>query len=131
VLEGGVVSHRTRLVPSVTYIDPQLARIGPTETEARAAGTPIRVAKLSMDASSRAWEVGERRGMLKALIDDRTERLVGGVILGAEAGELLGILEVAMLGGLPYTALAQAIFAHPTYSEIFNTLFTDGLAPRS
>jgi pyruvate/2-oxoglutarate dehydrogenase complex dihydrolipoamide dehydrogenase (E3) component len=123
LLEGGQASTRGRLVPYTVFIDPQLGRVGLTEQEARASGRPVRVARLPLSSVARAIEVDEQRGFLKAVVDAETGQILGGAVLGLEGGELMAMLEIAMLGQLPYTTLKEAIFAHPTLAEAFNNLF--------
>src|SRR5262249_46058761 len=123
LLEGGHASTAGRLVPYTVFIDPQLGRVGSTEAEARASGRPIRVAKMPMSDVARALEVDETRGFLKAVVDAETKHVLGFAGLGLEGGELMAVIEVAMLGNLPYTTLREAIFAHPTLAEAFNNLF--------
>ncbi len=123
-LLGGAGTRTTRrLVPYVVFTDPQLGRVGLTEAEARQQGRPIRIAKMPMDYLSRAWEIGEKRGLMKAIVDAKTDQILGAAVLGYEGGELMAMLEIAMLGNLPYTVLKEAIFSHPTMSEGLNTLF--------
>ncbi|WP_069804963.1 mercuric reductase [Thermogemmatispora onikobensis] len=124
LLEGGQASTRDRLVPYTIFIDPQLGRIGLTEAEARAGGRRIRVAKMPMSAVARALEVDEARGFMKAIVDAESGQILGAAILGIEGGEIMAMLELAMLGKLPYTVLRDAIFAHPTLSEALNNLFS-------
>jgi pyruvate/2-oxoglutarate dehydrogenase complex dihydrolipoamide dehydrogenase (E3) component len=97
--------------------------VGLTETEARARGHSIRVAKMPMSHAARALEVDESRGFMKAIIDANTGQILGYACLGIEGGELMNMAEIAMLGNLPYTTLKEAIFAHPTLGESFNNLF--------
>ncbi len=123
LLEGGQASIAGRLVPYTVFIDPQLGRVGSTEAEARASGRRIRVAKMPMSDVARALEVDETRGFLKAVVDAETNHILGFAGLGLEGGELMAVIEVAMLGNLPYTTLREAIFAHPTLAEAFNNLF--------
>jgi pyruvate/2-oxoglutarate dehydrogenase complex dihydrolipoamide dehydrogenase (E3) component len=111
-------------VPYVVFIDPQLGRVGLSETDARLQGRKVRIAKMPMDYVSRALEVDEARGFMKAVVDAETDQILGFTALGLEGGELMATVEVAMLGHLPYTTLREAIFAHPTLSESLNTLFT-------
>jgi len=125
LLENGAATITNRLVPYTVFIDPQLGRIGMTEEAARASGRPIRVAKMPMTSVARALEVDESRGFLKAIIDADTKQVLGAAILGIEGGELMAMLEIAMLGKLPYTVLRDGIFAHPTLAESFNNLFTE------
>ena len=123
LLEGGARSVDDRLVPYTVYIDPQLGRIGLSEDAARAGGRAYHVAKMSMSHVARALEVDETRGFLKVIVDAQNQQILGAAILGIEGGELMSMLEIAMLGQLPYTVLRDAIFAHPTLAECFNNLF--------
>ena len=125
LLMGGDASTTGRLVPYTVFIDPQLGRVGLTEQDALDKGHTIRVAKLPMDymAATRAREVGETRGFMKAVVEAGTDQILGAAVLGLEGGELMTILEVAMMGKLPYTALRDGIFAHPTLAETLNDLF--------
>jgi len=79
---------------------------------------------MGMDHVARALEVAETRGFMKAVVDSDTDRILGFTVLGIEGGEMMGAMELAMMGGLPYTALRDAIFAHPTLMESFNNLFS-------
>jgi pyruvate/2-oxoglutarate dehydrogenase complex dihydrolipoamide dehydrogenase (E3) component len=123
VIEGGETSIAGRLVPYTVFIDPQLGRVGMTEQEAREAGRNIRVAKLPMNRVARAREVGETRGFMKAVVDAETREILGCAILGLEGGEVMAVVQVAMMGHLPYTALKEGVFAHPTLAESLNNLF--------
>jgi pyruvate/2-oxoglutarate dehydrogenase complex dihydrolipoamide dehydrogenase (E3) component len=123
LLEQGNASTRGRLVPHTIFIDPQLGRVGLTENKARKQGRNIRVAKLPMNAVSRAVETGETRGFMKAIVDADTQQILGCAILGAEGGEIMTIIQVAMMGKLPYTALRDGIFTHPTLAEGLKALF--------
>jgi pyruvate/2-oxoglutarate dehydrogenase complex dihydrolipoamide dehydrogenase (E3) component len=76
-----------------------------------------------MSHVARALEVDEPRGVMKAVVDAETDKILGCAVLGIEGGELMAMAEIAMLGGLPYTALRDGIFAHPTLAESFNNLF--------
>jgi pyruvate/2-oxoglutarate dehydrogenase complex dihydrolipoamide dehydrogenase (E3) component len=123
LLEGGDATTSGRLVPYTIFIDPQLGRVGLTEKEARAQGRPIRIARLPMDQVDRALEVDESRGFIKAIVDAETRQILGCAVLGFEGGEVMAMLEIAMLGHLPYTVLKDGIFAHPTLAESLNGLF--------
>jgi pyruvate/2-oxoglutarate dehydrogenase complex dihydrolipoamide dehydrogenase (E3) component len=123
LLEDGSASINGRLVPYTVFIDPQLGRVGLTEAEARAQGRSIRVASLPMSHVARALEVSESRGFMKAIIDAETGLILGYACLGIEGGELMNMVEIAMLGKVPYTVLKEAIFAHPTLGESLNNLF--------
>lgn len=129
VLHANLIRHekkstRDRIVPYAVFIDPQLGRVGMTEREARRQGHAIRVAKLPMNAVVRALETGETRGFMKAVIDADSGQILGCAILGSEGGEIMTIVQVAMLGKLPNTAMADAVFTHPLLAEGLNTLFT-------
>lgn len=123
LLEGGGATTTGRLVPYTVFIDPQLGRVGLSETEARAAGRNVLVVTLPMSSVARALEVDETRGFMKAVIDRDTDRIVGFAALGIEGGEVMSVVQVAMMGRLPYTALKEGVFAHPTLSESLNNLF--------
>ena len=124
LLEGKAASTKGRQVPYCVFIDPQLGRVGVTENEARAQGRKIRVAKLPMTSVARALEVDETRGFMKAMVDADTNQIVGAAVLGIEGGEVMAVLQTAMMGKLPYTSLRDATYAHPTLAESLNNLFT-------
>ncbi len=107
----------------VVYMDPQLGRIGVTETQAREAGKKIKVARMPVTSIARAIETGETRGILKAIVDAETEQILGVAILAPEGGELMSMLEIAMMGKLPYSTLESGVFAHPAYAESLNTIW--------
>ncbi|MGB8522382.1 MAG: mercuric reductase [Candidatus Acidiferrales bacterium] len=123
LIEKGSASTDGRMVPYTLYIDPQLGRIGLTESEARAQNKKVRVARMPMTSVARALETDETRGFMKALVDSSTDQILGAAILGLEGGEIMSILEVAMMGKLPCSALHDATFAHPTLAESLNNLF--------
>jgi pyruvate/2-oxoglutarate dehydrogenase complex dihydrolipoamide dehydrogenase (E3) component len=123
LLEKGSASTKDRFVPYTVYIDPQLGRVGITESEARGQGRNIRVAKMPMSYVARALEVDETRGFLKVVVDAQTDQILGAAILGIEGGEIMSMLQIAMMGKLPFTALREATFAHPTLAESLNNLF--------
>ena len=123
LLEGGSATTQERLVPYTVFIDPQLGRVGMTETEATRAGRKVRVAKLPMAHVARAIEAGETRGFMKAVVDAESEQILGCAILGLEGGEVMAALQVAMMGNLPYTVIKEGVFAHPTLAESLNNLF--------
>jgi pyruvate/2-oxoglutarate dehydrogenase complex dihydrolipoamide dehydrogenase (E3) component len=124
VLRNGKATITGRLVPYTVFIDPQLGRVGLTETDARTEGRKVRVARMRMTSVARALEVDETRGFMKAVVDADTEQILGVAILGLEGGEVASILQVAMMGKVPYTALRDGVFAHPTLAESLNNLFT-------
>jgi len=123
VLDGGRRTTGDRPVPYTVFIDPQLGRVGLSEREAREQGRTVRVAKMPMSYVARAIETAETRGVMKALVDGDSDQILGCAILGLEGGELMAMLEIAMMGQLPYTALRDGVFAHPTLAESFNNLF--------
>jgi pyruvate/2-oxoglutarate dehydrogenase complex dihydrolipoamide dehydrogenase (E3) component len=116
-------STEGRLVPYTVFIDPQLGRVGLTERAARERNLAVRVAKLPMSMVVRALETGETRGFMKAVVDADTGQILGAAVLGAEGGEIMTIIQVAMLGKLPYTAMQRGIFTHPLLAEGLNSLF--------
>jgi pyruvate/2-oxoglutarate dehydrogenase complex dihydrolipoamide dehydrogenase (E3) component len=122
-LEGGNATIDGRYVPNTMFIDPQLATVGLNETEAKKRGLNYRVAKLAMTSVARAIEMGETRGFMKAIVDADTRSILGCTVLGVEGGEIMSMLQIAMMGKLPYPALREAIFAHPTLAESLNNLF--------
>jgi pyruvate/2-oxoglutarate dehydrogenase complex dihydrolipoamide dehydrogenase (E3) component len=128
ILRANLIGHekastRDRIVPYTMFIDPQLGRAGLTEREARAQGRAIRVAKLPMSAVIRAIETGETRGFMKAVVDADSGQILGCAVLGSEGGEIMTMIQVAMLGKLSYSDMANAIFTHPLLAEGLNTLF--------
>jgi len=123
IIQGGSATTRDRLVPYTVFIDPQLGRVGLSEQEAREQGRDIRVATMPMSYVARALEVDESRGFMKAVVDAQSHQILGFSVLGLEGGELMAVVEIAMLGKLPYTVLQDAIFAHPTLAESLNNLF--------
>ena len=123
LLDKKPASIANRLVPYTVFIDPQLGRVGMTETEARAQNRNIRVAKLPMSSVARALEVDETRGFMKAIVDRDSNQILGAAILGIEGGEVMAVLEIAIMGKLPYTSLRDGVFAHPTLAESLNNLF--------
>ncbi len=125
LIEMGNASTEGRLVPYTVYIDPQLGRVGLSETEARAQNKNIRVARMPMTGVARALEVDETRGFMKAIVDAESGQILGAMVLGLEGGEIMSMLELAIMGKLPYTVLRDAVFAHPTLAECLNNLFTN------
>jgi pyruvate/2-oxoglutarate dehydrogenase complex dihydrolipoamide dehydrogenase (E3) component len=123
LLEGGNATIDDRPVPYTVFIDPQLGRVGLREQEAREQGFNIRVAKMPMSYVARALEVDEPRGMMKAVVDADTHQILGCAVLGIEGGEVMAMIQIAMMGEMPYTVLRDAIFAHPTLAESLNNLF--------
>jgi len=123
LIDGKKVSIEGRLVPYVLFMDPQAARVGLSENEAQAQKRNYRVAKIPMTYVARAIELDRTRGFVKALVDEDTQQILGAAVIGVDGGEVMAMLEIAMMGKLPYPVLREAIFAHPTLSELLNTLF--------
>jgi pyruvate/2-oxoglutarate dehydrogenase complex dihydrolipoamide dehydrogenase (E3) component len=124
LLEKGNATIHDRLVPYTVFIDPQLGRIGLSETEARTQGRNFKIARMPMNYVARALELDEARGFMKAVVDADTGQILGAAVLGIEGGEIMASLEVAMLGKVPYTVLRDGVFAHPTLAESLNNLFS-------
>lgn len=124
-IEKGQATINERLLPYTVFIDPQLGRIGLSESEARAKNYNIKVAKMPMDYVARALEMDESRGLMKAVVEVDSGQILGAAVLGIEGGEVMAVLQMAIMGKLPYTVLRDAVFAHPTLAESLNNLFTD------
>src|SRR6202011_551700 len=116
---------RDRMIPSCLFTDPQVAHVGLSETEAGRLGAAVRVLKLPMAAVLRTRTIDETRGFMKALIEADGDRILGFTMVGAEASEEMAVVQRAMLAGLPYTVLRDAILAHPTMAEGLNSLFSN------
>jgi pyruvate/2-oxoglutarate dehydrogenase complex dihydrolipoamide dehydrogenase (E3) component len=123
LLEGGDATTEGRLIPYTVFIDPQLGGVGLTEQQARDQGRNIKIAKMPMSHVARAIEVDETRGLMKVIVDADSDQILGAAILGLEGGEVMSVLQMAMMGRLPYTTLRDAAFAHPTLTESLNNLF--------
>ena len=123
-LAGVPHSTRDRLVPYCMFTDPPLARVGLGEEEAKRRGIGARVVRLPMDSVLRAQATDERQGFMKALVAEDDDRILGFAMIGAEAGEVLAAVHLAMLAGLSYSTLADAPFAHPTMAEGLSSLFS-------
>jgi len=124
LIDKGSATTAGRPIPYTVFIDPQLGRIGITETQAREQKRNFRVAKMPMSSVARALEVDESRGFMKAIVDADTNQILGAAVLGIEGGEIMSMLQLAMMGKMPFTTLRDAIFAHPTLAESLNNLFT-------
>jgi pyruvate/2-oxoglutarate dehydrogenase complex dihydrolipoamide dehydrogenase (E3) component len=123
LLHGKHVTVEGRMLPYTVFIDPQLGRIGITEKEARKQGKKIRVAKMPMTFVARAREFGEMRGLMKVIVDPQSDQILGAAILGMEGGEMAAMVQLAMMGKIPYPVLQEGIFSHPTLSESLNVIF--------
>jgi pyruvate/2-oxoglutarate dehydrogenase complex dihydrolipoamide dehydrogenase (E3) component len=124
-LAGGNRTTRDRLIPFCMFTDPPLARVGLSEGEAQHQGIEARVAKLPMSAVLRTHTIDETQGFMKALVADRDDRILGFTMIGAEASEVVAAVQMTMLAGLPYTALRDAVLAHPTMAEGLGPLFSN------
>lgn len=123
VIEKKSVTTEGRLVPYTVFIDPQLAHVGMHEEEARKSGRMVLVAKMPMSHVARALELDESRGFMKAIVDSESGEILGATVLGVEGGELMAVLEMAMMGKVHCATLREGIFAHPTLAESLNNLF--------
>jgi pyruvate/2-oxoglutarate dehydrogenase complex dihydrolipoamide dehydrogenase (E3) component len=123
---GGNRLTTGRQVPFCLFTDPEFARIGLTEKDAQAKGIAYRLFKVPMEAVLRARSLMETRGFLKCLVEPGSHQILGFAAFGVGAGEIMGCVQIAMLGGLPYTALREAVLAHPTIPEGLISLFSFG-----
>jgi pyruvate/2-oxoglutarate dehydrogenase complex dihydrolipoamide dehydrogenase (E3) component len=124
-LNGGNRTTRDRLVPFCLFTDPQLARIGLNESEAKAKGSDYRMVEIPMSSVLRMRTLSELRGFIKLLIAAETDHILGLTVFGTDASEILAAVQTAMLGGLPYTTLRDAIFTHPTPAEGLTVLLAN------
>jgi pyruvate/2-oxoglutarate dehydrogenase complex dihydrolipoamide dehydrogenase (E3) component len=124
-LAGGQRSTQDRLVPYCMFTDPPLAHVGLSEGDAERQGIATRVAKLPTSAVLRTHATGETQGFLKALVGEQDDRILGFTMIGADAGEVMAVVQTAMLAGLPYPKLRDAVFAHPTMAEGLGFLFSN------
>jgi pyruvate/2-oxoglutarate dehydrogenase complex dihydrolipoamide dehydrogenase (E3) component len=123
-LGGGNRVTTGRLVPFCMFTDPELARVGLSETEAKAKGIAYRLAKIPMKAALRTRTLSETRGFMKVLVGTDSNHILGFTIFGVEGGEIMGAVQIAMIAGLPYTALRDAVITHPTLMEGLVALFS-------
>jgi pyruvate/2-oxoglutarate dehydrogenase complex dihydrolipoamide dehydrogenase (E3) component len=124
LLEDGKRTTKDRPIPYCVFTDPELGRVGLTERQAREEGYEIKVAKMPMSSVARALEMDESRGLLKAVVDSKTDQILGGAILGVWGGEVMTQLQLAMMGKLTCKELSNAVFAHPTLGEAINNLLS-------
>jgi pyruvate/2-oxoglutarate dehydrogenase complex dihydrolipoamide dehydrogenase (E3) component len=129
-LAGGKRSTRDRFVPYCMFTDPPLAHVGLSERDAELLGVKARVAKLPMKAVLRAQATGETEGFMKALVGETDDRVLGFTMVGAQAGEVMAVVHMAMMADMPYTRLREADLAHPTFAEGLGFLFAN-TPPRS
>jgi pyruvate/2-oxoglutarate dehydrogenase complex dihydrolipoamide dehydrogenase (E3) component len=123
-LAGGKRSTRDRLIPYCMFTDPALARVGLSEGEARSQGIIARVARLPMNAVLRTETTDETQGFMKALIGT-DDGILGFMMIGSEAGEVMTVVQTAMLAHRPYSTLRDAAIAHPTVAEGLGQLFSN------
>ena len=123
LFENGKQSTAGRPILYCLFTDPELGRVGLTESEARAKGLKIKIARMPASHIARAWENDEMRGMLKAVVDAGTGKILGAAMLSSNGGELMTMLQLAMMGGITYDVLRDTMFAHPTFAESLNNLF--------
>jgi len=124
-LAGGNRSTRNRLVPYCMFTEPPLARVGLSESEAQRQDVAVRVARLPMTGVRRTATTDETQGFMKVLVGGSDDRILGFTMIGAEAGEVMAAVQTAMLAGLPYPRLRDAILAHPTMAEGLDALFSN------
>jgi pyruvate/2-oxoglutarate dehydrogenase complex dihydrolipoamide dehydrogenase (E3) component len=124
-LAGGKRSTRDRLVPYCVFTDPPLAHVGLSECEAKRQGVAARIAKMPTSAVLRAQAIGEKQGFMKVLVSAQDDRILGFTMIGSEAGEVMAVMQTAMLADMPYSILRDAIFAHPTMAEGLGFLFAN------
>jgi pyruvate/2-oxoglutarate dehydrogenase complex dihydrolipoamide dehydrogenase (E3) component len=127
---GGSRVTTDRQVPFCMFTDPEFARIGLSETDAKAQGIPYRLSKIPMDSVFRTRTLSETRGFMNVLIDTSSDRILGFMVFGTGGGEIMGAVQIAMFAGLPYTALRDAVLTHPTLLEGFLPLFSNVPAAR-
>ena len=106
-----------RVVPYAMFTDPELGRVGLTETQARAQGRKIRTRRFEMSWNGKAREIGEDQGFIKVVVDPDTEKILGAAVLAAEGGELVHIYVDIMNAGAPASVIRNAIHIHPTLAE--------------
>ncbi|KAL7904781.1 FAD/NAD(P)-binding domain-containing protein [Trichoderma velutinum] len=126
LLEEGNLTTADRLVPYVVYTDPQLGHVGLHEHEAREKfpDRKIQVASMPMSYVARALETDESRGLMKAVVDAESKKILGFTCLGIEGGEIMSLVEMAMIGGVKWTALSNAVWAHPSLAESLNNIWS-------
>ncbi|MCY7422260.1 MAG: mercuric reductase [Chitinophagaceae bacterium] len=123
IVEKAGISIKDRMVPYCMFTDPQLGRIGITEAEAKKKGIEYKVATLGMNKVARGIETGETLGMMKAIVDVTTKQILGAAIIGEQGGEVMSVIQMAMMGNFTYEQIRDGIFAHPLYAESLNNLF--------
>ncbi|HXW70435.1 MAG TPA: mercuric reductase [Methylocella sp.] len=124
-LAGGDRTTNDRIIPYCMFTDPALARVGLSENEARGQGIKVRVAKVPMSVVLRTHTTDEQKGFMKALVAAHSDEILGFTMIGSEAGEVMAVVQMAMMAGLPFTKLREAILAHPTMAEGLGSLFSN------
>ena len=124
-LARGTRTTRGRLVPYCVFTDPPLARVGLSEREARREGIALRIVKQPLSSVLRTVTTDETQGFMKALLGVSDDRVLGFTMVGAEAGEVMAVVEMAMLRRLPYQTLRDAVIAHLTMAEGLGSLFAN------
>jgi pyruvate/2-oxoglutarate dehydrogenase complex dihydrolipoamide dehydrogenase (E3) component len=124
-LSGATRSTRERLVPYCMFTEPPLAHVGLSEGDAQRQGVTARVARLPTSAVLRTEATDETQGFMKALVGASDDRILGFTMIGAEAGEVMAAVQMAMLAGLPYPRVRDAVLAHPTMGEGLGFLFSN------
>jgi len=123
LIEGTDYSIKERPIPYCMFTDPQLGRVGLSETEAKEKKIKYKVAVLPMENVARGIETGETKGLMKAIVNAKTKEILGAAVLASEGGEVMSVLQMAMEGGITYDRIRYCVFAHPTFSESLNNLF--------
>ncbi|WP_412469103.1 mercuric reductase [Pedobacter sp. KLB.chiD] len=123
LMEGTKYSIQDRPVPYCMFTDPQLGRIGISEKEAKEKKLNYKVAVIPMSQVARGIETNETLGLMKAVVDPDTKKILGAAVLASEGGEIMSVLQMAMEGGITYDRIRYCVFAHPTYTESLNNLF--------
>jgi pyruvate/2-oxoglutarate dehydrogenase complex dihydrolipoamide dehydrogenase (E3) component len=116
-IAGGKRSTCDRLVPYCMFTDPPLAHVGLSEGEAERQVVAVRVGRLPTSAVLRAQAIGETQGSMKILVGANDDRILGFTMIGSEAGEVMAVVQTAIIAGLPYTRLRDAVLTHPTMAE--------------
>jgi pyruvate/2-oxoglutarate dehydrogenase complex dihydrolipoamide dehydrogenase (E3) component len=124
-MAGGNRRTDDRIVPNVMFTDPPLAHVGLSEREARDRGILVRIARLPMRNVLRTEATDETEGFMKVLVGSNDDRILGFTMIGADAGEVMGIIQTAMLAGLRYATLRDAVFVHLTVAEGLGPLFAN------
>ncbi|WP_425859791.1 dihydrolipoyl dehydrogenase family protein [Arthrobacter sp. TWP1-1] len=123
--DGALLSTKDRLIPYCVFTTPELGRVGLSEAEARAAGHDIRMARMPVSAIPRARTVGQLDGLWQAVVERGSDQILGVSLLGHDSSEVIAVVQMAMLGKLPYQRLRDAVIAHPTMAEGLQLLFSD------